>query len=373
MSKQKTVLFGIMVLAGVFGLMEAAAALIYYLRLPVSERETVEIAIGLKASEANLVVRYTPHPYFNFVSNPSYRFPNGYQPHNAQGLRGPSCCPKEKDPRAIRIVAVGGSTTYGMYFTFERHVWPALLEETLRQRLGPDIQVINAGVPNHTSYELIGLTAMLVSEWSPDIVIFHMGLNDAFTAGYHDEGGPDNTSFRHAWSHTPLHGWLKQGMRISYMIRLLGRSWASQDQFSLGDMAGAIQFAVPSDDEVLRNAQTATGKYFRRNLTTLIALCRTMGATPLFLNEPINPSYESGQGVYYSAVVNAVIRNNRISKELAEQNGFTYVDLYSRMRDPSTFVDAAHENNAGMQMKALYVAEAIAPLVTNILKDKTNK
>jgi hypothetical protein len=71
-----------------------------------------------------------------------------------------------------------------MYFTFERHVWPALLEETLRQRLGPGIQVINAGVPNYTSYELIGLTAMLVSEWSPDIVIFHMGLNDAFTAGY---------------------------------------------------------------------------------------------------------------------------------------------------------------------------------------------
>lgn len=160
---------------------------------------------------------------------------------------------------------------------------------------------------------------------------------------------------------------------MSYLIRLLGRNWVSQEQFALGDMAGAIQFAVPSDDEVARNAQTATGKYFRRNLTTLIALCRNMGATPVFLNEPINPSYESGQGVYYGAVVNAVIRNNRLLKELAERNGFSYIDLYSRMLDPSTFVDAAHENKAGMRMKALHVAEAITSLVTNILKQKTNK
>ena len=43
------------------------------------------------------------------------------------------------------------------------------------------------------------------------------------------------------------------------------------------------------------------------------------------------------------------------------------------MRDPSDFVDAAHENKAGMQMKALYVSEAMAPLVASAMKEKSNR
>ena len=371
MTKGKRLLFWVLLLAGTLGLLEAAASVLYYFHLTEQEREAVELTIGLRAVSSNLVLRYIPHPYFNFVSNPDFRFTNGYRPHNSMGLRGEPCCAKEKKPGQIRIVAIGGSTTYGVYFTYERNVWPALLQKKLTDQFQPVVEVINAGVPFYTSYELIGLAAMRVPEFSPDLILIHTGLNDAFTVGFSDEGGPDNTFFRHAWSYKLPPDRLKAGMRASYIIRLLGLRLTSSEGFLPGDMAGAIQHAPPADAEVLRNAQTATGKYFRRNLQTLVALFRNMGATPVLINEPLNPLQETGQTVYLSEVVKAVIRNNGILKEVADRNGLVYVDLYSKMQDPAFFMDAAHETQAGMEIKASTIATQITPLVKDVLKTKS--
>jgi lysophospholipase L1-like esterase len=372
LSTAKRVLFGVLLLAGVIGLAEAGAALIYYLRLSSQEQEAIELAIGLRTAPTNTVLRFVSHPYFNYVANPAFIYDNGYQPHNALGFRGTSCCDPKK-PGHVRIVAIGGSTTYGLNFTYEKNVWPALLQEKLQRKYGDRIEVINAGIPNYTTYELIGFTAMVLPELAPDVVLIHTGLNDAFTVGYPDEGGLDNHYFRHAWNYVPLSYGLRGSMRASYLVRLLGAYWGSSSGFSTGDMAEAIQYPVPDETEMIRNTETASGKYFRRNLQTLVALCRNMNALPVFMSEPLNPAREEDQNPYYRAVVTAVSRNNSIMRDVAVKNRASSIDLYATMREPAYFTDAAHETKAGMEKKADVVAEGLAAEINLLLSTARNK
>jgi lysophospholipase L1-like esterase len=238
-----------------------------------------------------------------------------------------------------------------------------LLQEKLRRKYGDWIEVINAGIPNYTTYELIGFTTMVLPELAPDMVLIHTGLNDAFTVGYPDEGGPDNRYFRHAWSYTPLSDSLKQSMRASHLLRLFGASWASSNGFLPGDMAGAIQYPAPDDREMVKYTEAASGKYFRRNLQTLVALCRNINAVPVLINEPLNPAKEANVNGYYRAVVKAVSRNNSIMRDVAVKNRVLSIDLYTTMREPGYFLDAAHETKAGMAKKADVIAEGLATAI----------
>lgn len=360
----KPTLFWLIILIGIIGFIEAGAAVVYFFKVPQQQQDALEIALGIKNIDHS-VLRYKAHPYFNFTGNPDFQFANGSLAHNALGFRNNQCCKGEVPEDSIRIIAIGGSTTFGWRFSFPKNVWPALLEKQLEHSRKHPFEVINMGMPYYTTFEQLGVLSMLVPEFSPHIVLFHMGLNDAFTVGYQDEGGPDNRYFRHPYNFHPLPQWAKTAMQTSYLFRVIGMQLASQEGFLPGDMAAVIQYATPPTEVLKQNVQVATGKYFHRNMKTLVALAKHMGATPVFINMPLNPKYESGQDVYHTEITKAVQRNNHISKKIAEEDGLLYVDLYSRMRDPSFFTDAAHANNKGMAMKAFLVHQE---LVKNLSK-----
>ncbi len=263
-------------------------------------------------------------------------------------------------------MALGASTTYGYYFEDASRVWPALLEKRLRAETGADVEVLNVSVPSHTTYELIGMAAMWVPEFRPDVVLLHAGLNDAFAVGYPDEGGPDNRTFRHAWTHRPVPAALRGLMRASYLARVVGMVTLARGGRDLGDMSLAMQYPPPSKARIAENASRATGRYFRRNVETIIALIRRAGAQPVLINMPLNPQRERGQGVYYDAVSEAVRRNNRIQEEIAGREGILLIDLYSRMRDPAVYLDAVHVDDRGMEQKSRLVSEAIRPVIAGL-------
>lgn len=370
MDNLKRPLVVLILVAGLLGFLEATSALLYQFSRSEKERDVVELLLGLRGAAGNLTVRYAPHPYFNFVSYPGFLFKSGFKPHNRLGLRGPLCCTEPKPADLVRLVAVGGSTTYGAYFGNEKNVWPALLEKQLLQKFGKGrIEVVNAGTPNYTTYELLGLLAMRVSEFSPNVVLIHTGVTDAFTVGFPDEGGPDNTFFRRAYQpHEPIPNWLKPWMKRSYFVRLIGMRLALADGFLIGDVAEHIQYAPPSDDQVKKYAKQYSGKYFRRNLKMLAALCQSMEAMPVFVNEPLNPAKESGQTVYASEVAKVVIRHNEIMKEVAQEKGILYVDVFSQMRDPKLFLDAVHMNQSGMALKTRLIADQINQLLSDLMQ-----
>ncbi len=340
------------------GAAEIAGTIYYVLFLTADQRRNVESAIGVNdAVDLTSVLRYRSHPYLNYVNNPEFTFENGYRPHHTIGIRKSPWLGQPKAPDSIRIVAIGGSTTYGLYFNKESNVWPMGLERLLRQQ-GIKAEVINASAPNYSTFELLGMMTLLVPTFSPDLVLIHTGLNDAFAVGYPDEGGPDNLSFRFQWSYEPPGEPGRTIMRWSRLARSLAFRFMPR-MFSLSDMTTAMQYQVPEEKLALRFAERATGQVFERNLRTLVALTRHLGAMPFLMDMPTNPNMEQGFSAYYDQVALAIKRNNQIMKKVATETNSRFIAIHDIMREPALFRDSAHMGIEGMRVKANAAAEAI--------------
>lgn len=353
----------------VLAIVELVGSVAYRYMLPETERQVIEATLGLRRGEWNYALRYRSHPYLNYIANPDYTFEDGSRPHHPIGIRDPGFDPLVKREGVFRILALGGSTTYGLFVERSDQVWPALAGMGLQETLDRQVEVINAAVPSYSTNEIVGMTAFWLSEFQPDLVLLHTGLNDAFTVAFADEGGPDGRNFRHAWTHRILPPVWAKAMRVSRCARLLGVGMLRSGGYMAGDMAGAIQLPVPPEVELRANVESATGKYFRRNLETIAVLALFCGAEPVFVEMPLNPDYESGIDFYRDAISSAVSRNNRIMHEVGEKLAIQVVETYDEMRDPGNFIDAAHVTQAGMMRKAQLVYDALLPVV----KDGPNR
>ena len=160
-------------------------------------------------------------------------------------------------------------------------------------------------------------------------------------------------------------------MRRSYLLRALGIGWIARSGFQVGDMANAMQRPVPPPEQLRQNVSQATGKYFRRNLITLLTLIRLTGAEPVLVDMPLNPSVASASGEYFNAVSDAVMRNNRIIAEVGAANDVTVVRIHDRVVDPEMFMDAAHMSQAGMFLKGKLIAEALVPVVERVREQRS--
>jgi len=92
---------------------------------------------------------------------------------NSDGYRGPGL---DRPKKRIRVLCVGGSTTWGATTARGDKPWP----EVLQDLVGPKkFEVINAGVPGHTvvfNEYLLGKHLAL----QPDLIILYHGFNDFY-------------------------------------------------------------------------------------------------------------------------------------------------------------------------------------------------
>jgi len=364
LSRGKRIVFTSVLVLGGLGFVEALSSVYYFVHHPREFRAGLEMALGIRHTAENLVLKYRPHPYFNHVCNPGYRYPDGYRPHNSRGFRGPEW-PSGKSPGTVRIVALGGSTTYGIFSKTGEDTWPALLRERLGQRVAVPVEVINLGVAAYTTHEILGVMSMVVPDLQPDIVLIHVGANEAFAVGYPEEGGNDNTRFRHAWNYRPIPGIWRFLMRHTYFFRVFGLTLGIHSGRLPGDLIPVIQYARPDAKSARNCAGTATGRYFRRNVNTLITLTRHIGARPVLITHPLNPDWQTKDGSYHALVADAHRRNNRILMDLAREEGVTCIAMHRRLQSTGFFMDAIHMNRAGMVQKARLLAEDLAPLVAS--------
>jgi lysophospholipase L1-like esterase len=351
--------------AGILGFAEAAAAVAWFVTVPRGERYALErlMAAGRRGpGGASNVLRFASHPYFLFVNNPDFTTADGTRLHGPIGVRTTGAALRDKPEGVLRVVALGASTTYGYYYDDPRGTWPVRLQPALEAALDRPVEVINFGVPGHTTFETIGMAAMWLPELRPDVVLLAVGVNDAFAVGYPDEGGPDNTLFRHAWEFEPPSLLTLRLMRRSHILRLAGRAWLGRAA-GANDFIQALQRPLPPAGALEANIRSATGKYFRRNLETLILLVRHAGARPVLLTNPHDPARESGLGAYYDAVSAAIRRNNGIIAEVGRAQQAPVVDLYPRLRDPGLFRDAVHPNDRGMVAITGALSEALPPVL----------
>lgn len=190
--------------------------------------------------------------------------------------------PKLPEPESsdiIRILALGGSTTYGS--RLERsEAYPAVLESLLADRY-PDtnFEVFNAGVPWHTSMHSLLRYVALYAEWKPDLVIVMHAFNDIFQAS---EGKLTNGAFRGDYGH--FFG--AMGLRVNPkdqltedMRHLLLNNWFARTWYS--DFFPRQAAAEKSPVDLLRALP-----YFRRNLCQLTRRAHSDGAEVVLLTQP---------------------------------------------------------------------------------------
>lgn len=262
-------------------------ALLRWIDVPGFSR--AELAPAYVASEAAL--RTVPHPYLAYAMKPGWTSPPESEKsisHNSFGLRGPETT-LEKPPGTLRVVCLGGSSTYGNTPTSNEATWPARLEHYLNQaRPDRHVEVLNGGAPGWSTFESsINLTLRML-DFEPDLVIVYHAINDARCALY-GEPVRDNTHWRDVWPvyrPSPLEPLFERSM--SYLI------WRRYFTDYLAKRADVGYYAIVGyspdmEDPYVKEEVPPRGvENFRRNMITIQAAARARGARVLFATQGID-------------------------------------------------------------------------------------
>ena len=134
------------------------------------------------------------HPYLLYTHLPNLTT-DGYQQTNSLGYRNREFT-VAKPPDTIRILVLGGSTTFMWPFVKNpADTWVACLEAKLKTISKKTVQVVNAGLNYGTSAEALAGYVFRHRFLQPDIVIYHGGGNDVLPLLFGNYT-PEYTHFR---------------------------------------------------------------------------------------------------------------------------------------------------------------------------------
>lgn len=287
---------------------------------------------------------YQPHPYLAFALNPTH------PEVNSLGFRGPEVPPNSRG-RRLRIAALGGSTTYSSSVS-EPQSYPRQLEQMLRAKTGrEEIDVINAGVADYTTFESFVNLAFRVLDLKPKIVLIYHAGNDLRAAMIKNHR-PDNSTYRCAWrnetalgdllvKHSALGRWI--GVRLAgYRPRNLDE-YISLQLPIIGIQANWLYERPPL-------------VYFVRNLRYMIRLSLDEGVTPVLCTFPYFSENESslpeGEG--------ELLQMNKAIRFIAAEENVLLIDLARELpNDPKLFDDDMHATAAGAAAKAEIIAQRL--------------
>lgn len=196
--------------------------------------------------------------------------------HNTDGFRGQEF---SRVKTKYRIACIGGSTTYCVGVS-ENQTWEFCLDQLFQ----PDCELLNFGIPGHSSVEHKKLLPQILTRYSPDLVIVQMGLNDLRNMNLADPG-PDYENFHQRSLLFTAHGacWRERLPRFALLlgpVALLKRiNVLSDGPFPHGEPAGHVSDSV--DPRVV--------EIFSANLDILLRECRAKHVRVVLLPHALSP------------------------------------------------------------------------------------
>ncbi len=300
-------------------------------------------------------------PYLNYTLNPTW------DDVNARGIRG-DLVAVPKPEHVFRIVALGGSTTFGHALSVDE-TWPAQLQRMLREQYGYEhVEVVNLGVPGFHSTDTVVSLATRGLALDPDLVISYDGLNDAVVRMYQD---PDCFN-----GDTPLFSfsmdrgiWQPGGEELPfstlYRVLALRYGWMD-DPTAVESRMAATGWCPPEPGNISQLDLIAQNPpvHFARNLRSMVALAASSGAQMMFSSvawdvataEAILAADPGADGT--RALITAIGEHNVLMQSVAVENGALFIDLAAEMVDGAYFQgDQVHQTHAGARHQAeLYAA-----------------
>ena len=312
---------------------------------------------------------YYIHQYSAYAIKPGYKRAD-FELINSHGFRGEEFnVPKPDD--MYRIVAIGGSTTFGVYVPYTK-TFPVYLQQELRERLKQqNIEVVNAGLTGSTTAESLHRLFTQIFPLDPNMVIIYHGYNDLFPRIFNNYQD-DYYHFRKADPNNPP-GLTKF---LIYRIALRALSAAAfHENYNLASIVWQTKNLPDSDAERMENFFSSNTNAFKNNLENMILVLRANGVQPVLATFAISKDIRHWNDYIPAFLWEEGIRqHNQIIRELAEKHSVPLVPFAERGdnllianayqdKNACCYEDSIHMTPVGNEVKADIFADTIEPLV----------
>ncbi|MDP8222444.1 MAG: SGNH/GDSL hydrolase family protein [Candidatus Lernaella stagnicola] len=289
--------------------------------------------------QTDKLLYWVPKNLFGYADSFPYKHTKDVR---AVRFRGHEDAPLEKAPGRLRIMTLGGSNVWGDGQPSNDTAFSGLLETNLREA-GHDVEVLNAGVRGFNSFQVMVLYTEYAARYRPDLVVIYMGFND--------HTNPRGLfTVRQLWESARSESWVRRMQRgLSHSLLYNG--------YSRLIVAGRQRLAMQLGRDFLRGTNPLSD--IRANLRDVIDLTRNQGGKVLLASEFHGQNWTDHNNDRRQLDIRRVLR------ELAEAEGFPYLDAWSYFaakpqpldyvwpHDPVHFNDAGHADMARLLQRAL--------------------
>lgn len=285
---------------------------------------------------------------------------------NPKGYRGKDFTNK-KSAGTKRIIVYGGSAVFDQNVV-NKNDWPARIEQLLKENGLANVEVINAGIPGHASFDSFGRLFMEGHTFEPDFVILYNSWNDI---KYFPEQRPLLRTYKPYYEskefRSTYQGFLDQAFcEVSQLyVRLRSRYYTRK--FNLGS-EGIIQ-----GDEYSREIHDHGPTQFQLNIEMFTDLAHNIGATPILVTQARLVTHNNSEkeksriGYHFVRMKHEVLleafqRADDIILDVAKSKQVAVIDAAKQMSGKSEyFGDHVHLSDPGSRELAKIISEYLFP------------
>lgn len=330
----------------------------------------------LSITNPKTVVPYCSQPYLNYINTPFLRDKDDNLEINSMGIRYPCEISLKKPDSTLRIMFLGGSTTFGE-IDLPYNAFPSMIEKELTKTFLPTqkkynkIECLNGGVHGLTTAEILNHFQFKYQYLQPDIVVLHTGVNDAFAyAKIHDATyQPDYHNIRRVFYDVHLPTQFERKLLHSkiyayYLINTRLKDFMNnnlEDNIFYFHSNNMLWFK-PGNDAITDTTYNA----FYNNIKTLYGISASRAAKLLIVPEVIDTTK-------MPAGLNEILLSGlNLNKRLLTQLSNAYPKIVVRELPeqeftPSHFMqtDGIHTNENGEKLKTKYISQFIIEMLNN--------
>ena len=285
---------------------------------------------------------YAPHPVLSVTLRDRYLFHGKtYSPMPEKGV--------------IRIMALGGSTTYG--HRVGDKAYPNELQRLLNAS-GIKAEVINGGIPAHGVEQILIHFISHLTEFNPDFLFLHIG-NLVGKGNYNQNEVDVGSDWRHHfWTYTLPERKFRFWSRFSWVTKMFA------DESPKSSSYGGLEVDSDTYWGIEKNAEL-----FRNKLEYLILIAKMHNITPILSLIPTmhgaSEEEKKKLGLPVMSIENQAdvlqrrtLTNNVIST-VAKKHGVLVVETDAIKDDSRYFIDEQHQSVLGHRKQAKLIFDAL--------------
>ena len=285
-----------------------------------------------------------------------------------------------KPAGTVRVVVLGGSAAYDPYAKPDRD-WPRLVQDNLREKGHANVEVINAGVPGHATWDALGRLYSEIWMFEPDYILIYEEWNDI---NYFNWLGLDKPLLR---------GYRPVGMSVPSGAGLLGNpfmyySGPIDRMLHVSQLYAHARWRflewhyglATNERGTFRKASVDTysewgPRQYALNLRLLVDAARNIGATPVLMTQARLTAGGDDErnpkripyfrvGLTPGALDRAFADCDRALASVAKEKGVPFLDLSAMFSNrEELFVRHVHTTAKGSEAYAVAVADFLSPML----------